>query len=83
MPAEKDTVTYELRRGKDVVYIGTTNDTKRRAAEHRNEGKTFDKLVVTSKPMTAEEAKDEETLKLIIYRLEHGKNPLYNEDDDG
>ena len=87
MPAnqeDKDTVTYELRRRGKVVYIGTTNNPKRREAEHRNEGKIFDELVVTSGPMTAEDATQQEALNLFIYQLEHDdENPLYNETDDG
>ena len=39
MPAEKDTVTYELQRGAKVVYIGTTKDTDDRTARHHRDGK--------------------------------------------
>ena len=84
MPAnQEDTVTYELRRSGKVVYIGTTNDTDRREAEHRLDGKYFDVLVLTSKRMTEKRAKQKEAKDLKAYRRDHGKNPIYNNDDDG
>ena len=87
MPAnqeDKDTVTYELRRSGKVVYIGTTNNTDRREAEHRLDRKRFDELKRTSKPMTEKRAKQKEAEDLKAYRCAHrGKNPIYNDDDDG
>lgn len=82
MPAEKNTVTYELRLDGEVVYIGTTNDTDRREAQHRAD-KDFDVLVPTSKRMTEKRAKEKEAKDLKAYRRDHGKNPVYNNDDDG
>ena len=84
MSAKKDTVTYELRWDEDVVYIGTTNDPDRREDEHRLDGKIFDELKRTSKPMTEKRAKQKEAKDLKAFRRAHrGENPIYNDDDDG
>ena len=40
MTKKRDTVTYELKQGNTVVYVGTTNDPERREQEH-DEGKQF------------------------------------------
>ena len=80
----RDRVTYHLKRGNEVVYIGSTKDPARREAEHRNEGKDFDELVPTSPRMTRDGAKRKEAEDLETYRRGHrGQNPLYNADDDG
>lgn len=80
----RDTRTYDLRKGRKVVYKGTTNDPARRESEHRREGKDFDKLVPTSRPMTRDGAKEREAKDLEAYRRGHGgRNPPYNEDNDG
>ena len=82
--AKRDTVTYELKRGRKVVYRGTTNDPDRREAQHRSEGKKFDKLRKTSVKMTEQGAKKKEERELATYRGSHGgKNPIYNKDSDG
>ena len=85
MPEKKNnTVTYDLKQGRKVVYKGTTNDPERRAKEHQGEGKQFSKLHVTSRRMTEEGAKRKEQKDLAQYRTSHeGKNPQYNEDDSG
>jgi len=46
---KRETVTYQLRHDRKVVYIGTTSDPERREQGHRAEGKRFTKLVVTSR----------------------------------
>lgn len=80
----KDTITYDLKRGKKVVYRGTTDDPERREQEHRDEGKRFGHFLVTSRRMTEEGAKKKEAEALKQYRQSHkGKNPSYNKDDDG
>ena len=82
--AKRDTVTYELKRGRKVVYRGTTKDPERRAEQHTAEGKKFDKLRVTSRRMTDQGAKKKEANELATYRGSHrGKNPIYNKDSDG
>ena len=80
----RDTVTYDLKRGGKVVYRGTTNDAERRVEEHKEEGKRFDRLTVTSRKMTEDGALKKKAENLDKYRKGHsGKNPLYNKDDDG
>jgi predicted GIY-YIG superfamily endonuclease len=77
----RDTVTYQLRHDRKVVYIGTTSDPDRREQDHRAEGKRFTKLVVTSRSMTEEGAKKKRVEQLEAYRRSHdGKNPKYNKD---
>ena len=81
---KRDTVTYELKRGRTVVYRGTTNDLESREQQHRSDGKRFDKMNPTSRKMTSEGAKRKEAESLQTYRRSHGgKNPLYNKDSDG
>lgn len=80
----RDTVTYDLKRGPKIVYRGTTNDPERREREHRAQGKSFDRLAVTSRRMTDEGAKAKEAENLARYRRGHrGRNPQYNDDAEG
>lgn len=75
---------YDLKRGNEVVYRGTTTDPTRREQEHRQEGKQFTKFVLTSRRMTEAGAKRKEAEALARYRRGHGgRNPKYNETDDG
>ncbi len=84
MAKKNDTVTYELKRGRKVVYRGTTKNPEKREQEHRAEGKRFDTMRVTSRKMTSEGAKRKEADSLAAYRRSHGgQNPLYNKDSDG
>ena len=84
MPKKRNTVTYDLKQGKKVVYKGTTKNPDRREEEHREERKKFSHLKVTSRQMTKEGAKKKEQEDLKIYRQNHkGKNPKYNKDSDG
>ncbi len=64
MAKKRDTVTYELRQGNKVVYVGTTNDPERRQNEHRDQGKKFGKMTITSKKMTSEGAQKKESERL-------------------
>lgn len=83
MPKPRTTLTYDLKKGREVVYRGTTNDLKRREDEHRNAGLDFDRLVPTSRRMTSKGAKEKEAKDLERYRRGHnGKNPKYNKDSD-
>ena len=70
---------------KQVVYKGETNQPERREKQHRDEGKRFDRLVVTSsRRMTKHGAQKKEEKQLERYRHSHGgRNPLYNEETDG
>jgi len=79
-----DTVTYDLKKGNEIVYRGTTNDTERRESEHCESGKKFDKMVITSRKMTESGAQKKESEMLKTYRNGHsGSNPKYNKSDDG
>lgn len=81
---QRNTVTYDLKRGNNVVYRGTTDDPERREQQHKESGKMFDNLKVTSRRMTENGAKSKESENLDRYRKGHGgKNPIYNENDDG
>ena len=67
-----------------MVYRGTTNNPERREQEHRDEGKRFGYLNVTSRRMTEDGAKKKEDGNLAMYRKNHGgRNPKYNKDSDG
>ena len=84
MKNSRDTVTYDLKKGRKVVYRGTTNDLAAREAAHRADGKVFDRLVPTSRRMTSDGAKAKEKQSLETYRRNHdGHNPKYNRDSDG
>lgn len=83
MPKKQDTVIYELKQGNKVVYVGTTNDPERREQEHKEDGKKFSHMNVTSRRMTEEGAKKKETERIETYRKNQGKNPKYNKDSDG
>ena len=74
----RDTVTYELKQGRKVVYVGTTNNPERREAEHKSAGKKFTKMTLTSRKMTEAGAKKKESTRLETYRKNQGKNPKYN-----
>ena len=83
----RKTLTYDLVRGQGnrVVYRGiTTQDLDKRAAQHRANEKKFDRIVPTSRRMTEEGARRHEEENLARYRQSHGgRNPFYNETDDG
>lgn len=83
MAKKRETVTYELKDGNKVLYVGTTNDPERREQEHKDDGKRFKKLNITSKKMTEDGAMKKEADRLAKYRKNQGKNPKYNEDSDG
>jgi predicted GIY-YIG superfamily endonuclease len=80
----RDTVTYDLKRGAKIVYRGSSNEPERREQEHRDEGKRFTHMTVTSRRMTEDGAKEKEADSLESYRRSHGgKNPQYNDTDHG
>jgi len=83
MAKKLDTITYELKDGNKVVYVGTTNDPERREQEHKESGKAFGHMNVTSRKMTAQGAKKKEAERLKTYRKNQGKNPKFNKDSDG
>ena len=67
---------YTLRgRNGRVNYVGVTNNPRRRASEHRTEGKSGTMRVET-RPMSREFARSWEKRRLATYRRNHrGGNP--------
>ena len=66
-------------------YIGTTNNPRRRAAQHRESGKIGpnDNLEVQSKAISRGKAERLESGRLKGHRQEHGSNPQHNTTKDG
>ena len=83
MGKKRETVTYELKTGNKIEYIGTTNDPDRRELEHKDEGKKFSHLKITSRRMTEEGAMKKEEAAIKQYKSNQGKTPKYNKDDTG
>jgi predicted GIY-YIG superfamily endonuclease len=82
--SNRDTVTYELKQGNKVVYVGTTNKPERRQQEHESLGKRFSTMNVTSRKMTEDGAMKKEASRLETYRKNHqGVNPKYNKTNEG
>ncbi|MBT3721359.1 hypothetical protein HOG47_06950 [archaeon] len=83
-PEKRDTVTYQLKQGRKVVYIGETNDIEATEQRHKDDGKNFTKILTTSVKITKTSAEQREADKLETYRRSHkGKNPKYNKTDNG
>ena len=79
-----DTVTYELLQTNAVVYIGITNNPEEREQQHVREFKVFTHLRITSEPMQRNTAEQKEENDLQAFRDNNGgRNPLYNQTDDG
>ena len=77
-----DTYVYKLVRNGQTVYIGITNDLKRREQEHR-EDKQFDKMQVMKGPCTREEAEKMESVQLRLFSFSHNHLPEYNQTCNG
>lgn len=77
-----DTYVYKLVRDGQIVYIGITNDLKRREQEHR-EDKQFDEMHVIKGPCTREEAKKLESVQLRLFSFSHSHLPEYNQTCNG
>ena len=79
-------VQYSIKtsRGK-TKYIGTTNNPRRRAAEHSKSGKLRkgDKFVVETRAVSRKSAESVEAGKLRTHRRQHGQNPKHNTTNDG
>ena len=57
---------------------------ERREEQHKDDGKRFTHIKVTSRRMTEDGAQRKESQDLANYREGHkGRNPMYNKDDDG
>ena len=81
------TIQYAIKgpRG-GTKYIGTTNNPRRRAAEHRESGKLGpkDRLEVQSQAVPRKAAEGIERSKLASHRKTHrGRNPKHNTTNDG
>lgn len=75
---------YELKKGRQVVYVGVTNDPDAREEEHHDDGKHFSHLRVVGPAVTRDTAERWEEDRLAAYRRNHGgRNPRYNVTDDG
>jgi len=62
-----------------IVYIGKTNDSKRREQEHKDDGKKFSKMKLEF-PCSAEVATKREQEEIKKYQKSHkGKKPKYND----
>ena len=73
--AKRDTYLYELKDGRKTVYIGITDDPKRREQEHRDEGKKFTKTNVNF-PCSKDTAIEREQERIEQYKRSHrGKKP--------
>jgi predicted GIY-YIG superfamily endonuclease len=76
---QRDTYKYELKRGKEVVYVGITNGPERREALHRQD-KDFDRMNIIGRVSTREGAEQWETDRLETYMRNHNGNlPKYNQ----
>ena len=75
---------YTLRDSKGrIKYVGVTNNPRRRAAEHRRDGKRG-KLKVETRPMPRGFARHWEKRKLARHRKTHrGRNPVHNKTRSG
>lgn len=73
--AKRDTYLYELKDRRKTVYIGITDDPKRREQEHRDEGKKFTKMKVNF-PCSKDTAIKREQERIEQYKRSHrGKKP--------
>lgn len=75
---------YTLR-GKNgkINYVGTTNNSGRRAAEHKSDGKTG-RLQMETPPKSRGSAERWEANRLKTHRTNHGgKNPPHNKAKNG
>ena len=69
----------------NTKYLGTTNNPRRRAAEHRDTGKlgAGDKMEVQTRAVSRGAAESVERGRLASHRNRHGGNPEHNATNDG
>jgi len=80
----RNTSLYELRNRGKIVYVGTSQDPARRAAEHEAAGKVFTTVNVVGRAKTPDGARAAERERLETYRRNHGgQNPKYNRNSCG
>lgn len=81
---KRNTINYNLKDRKKVVYKGKAKDIDDAASRHKTYGKKFTHIQQTGNVKTNAGAKKEEERQLKIYRNNHGgKNPKYNKTDKG
>ena len=69
---------YKLMKGNQILYIGITNDLKRRAREHKGKGHKG-KMKIFGRAVTEESARQWEIAELEKYKRSHGGElPKYN-----
>jgi predicted GIY-YIG superfamily endonuclease len=77
-PKKRTCVNYKLKQGNKIVYIGHTNNPKRRIREHKNSGKRFTNVSKSVKVSRAT-AKKREKQSINRYKRSHsGRKPRYN-----
>lgn len=80
---QRDTYRYKLKEGNRILYIGITNDTARRKAEHQRD-KEFGHMFIEGPAVTRQTAEQWEAEELATYRRSHGgQNPPYNKTSNG
>lgn len=75
--------TYKLKQNKKTVYIGVAKAPKKRAEQHKDAGKRFTSMEVTSKNIPRTKAESKETRDLWYHRKVNGANPKYNKTSNG
>lgn len=84
MTRTREHFRYELKDGRQVVYIGITNDPEAREQEHFDAGKRFSHLLVVGPAVTRDTAEGWDEDRLAAYRRSHGgRNPRYNKTETG
>lgn len=79
----KNTNKYVLKQGNAIVYVGITDNPKRREAEHRQD-KNFDKMELVGRKSTRDGAEQWEASRIETYMKNHGGDtPKYNKNTSG
>lgn len=74
----RDTFKYELKRGREVVYVGITNNPDRRLDEH-SKSKEFTHMNIVGNRTTRDGAQRWEQDRIKTYQKSHGgKGPRFN-----
>ena len=78
-------VVYSLFNSGKRTYVGTTNNPKRRASQHRRSGKLSSggTFKMESRRMSRRSAENLEARKILDYRNRTGKLPKNNKTSDG
>lgn len=77
---KRDCYRYKLKKGRETVYIGISDDPERRKGQHKQDGKNFNKMSIEGPAVTKETAEKWEEEELKKYRKNHGgRNPRYND----